>query len=107
MSNAAPIVQIAPTTIAPSETTALSVALDPNGSALAGFIIVFKIDPAKINLVSLVPETGIAPSGSAGEAQFSLDATPKGGERMQMTEVGLFTVKDGKVVQEEFLYLMG
>ena len=39
--------------------------------------------------------------------QFSLDVTPKGGERMQMTEVGLFTVKGGKVVQEEFLYLMG
>ena len=39
--------------------------------------------------------------------QFSMDVTPKGGERSQMTEVGLFTVKDGKVVQEEFLYLMG
>jgi len=26
---------------------------------------------------------------------------------MQMDEVGLFTVKDGKVAQEEFLYLMG
>ena len=39
--------------------------------------------------------------------QFTLDVTPKGGQRMQMTEVGLFTVKDGKVVQEEFMYLMG
>ncbi len=39
--------------------------------------------------------------------QFSMDVTPKGGERMQMTEVGVFTVKNGKVVQEEFLYLMG
>ena len=39
--------------------------------------------------------------------QFSMDVTPKGGDRMQMTEIGLFTVKGGKVVQEEFLYLMG
>ena len=39
--------------------------------------------------------------------QFSMDVTPKGGQRMQMTEVGLFTIKNGKVVQEEFLYLMG
>ena len=39
--------------------------------------------------------------------KFVLDSTPKGGERGQMTEVGLFTVKDGKVAQEEYLYLMG
>ena len=38
---------------------------------------------------------------------FTLDATPKDGERMQMQEVALITVKDGKVVQEEFLYRMG
>ncbi len=39
--------------------------------------------------------------------RFHLDVTPVGGERMQMDEVGLFTVKDGKIAQEEFLYLMG
>jgi hypothetical protein len=39
--------------------------------------------------------------------RFVLDSTPKGGERGQMTEVGLFTVKGGKVAQEEYLYLMG
>ncbi len=39
--------------------------------------------------------------------RFILDTTPKGGERSQMTEVGLFTVRDGKVAQEEYLYLMG
>ena len=38
---------------------------------------------------------------------FSMEVTPTGGERMQMAEVALFTVRDGKVVQEEFLYLMG
>ncbi len=40
--------------------------------------------------------------------EFSLDVTNKpSGQRMQMTEVGLYTVKGGKVVQEEFLYLTG
>jgi hypothetical protein len=39
--------------------------------------------------------------------QFELDVTPKAtGKRMQMTEVGLYTLKNGKVAQEEFLYLM-
>lgn len=38
--------------------------------------------------------------------RFYIDVTPNEGERMKMDEVGLFTVKDGKVVQEEFLYLM-
>lgn len=38
--------------------------------------------------------------------RFTLDATPKGGERNQMTEVGLFTVKDDKIVQEEYLYFI-
>ena len=38
--------------------------------------------------------------------RFIMDFTPKGGERGQMTEVGLFTVKDDKVVQEEYLYLV-
>jgi hypothetical protein len=37
--------------------------------------------------------------------QFEMDVTPKGGTRMQASEVGLFTLKNGKVVQEEFLYL--
>lgn len=39
--------------------------------------------------------------------KFIMDLTPKGGERMQMTEVGLFTLKGGKIAQEEYLYLMG
>lgn len=38
---------------------------------------------------------------------FTLDITPNDGERMQMKEVGLFTVRDDKIVQEEFMYLMG
>ena len=40
--------------------------------------------------------------------EFEIDVTAKAsGERSQMKEVGLYTAKDGKVVQEEFLYLMG
>lgn len=39
--------------------------------------------------------------------KFDMDVTPKGGERMQMSECAVYTVADGKVVQEEFLYLMG
>ena len=37
---------------------------------------------------------------------FSMDITPKGGERMQMSEVGVYTVKDGKIAHEEYLYQM-
>ncbi|MGH0038179.1 MAG: SnoaL-like domain-containing protein [Myxococcota bacterium] len=40
--------------------------------------------------------------------QFDLDVTPKAsGERTRMREVGLYTTAGGKIVQEEFLYLMG
>ncbi|MBA3659601.1 MAG: nuclear transport factor 2 family protein [Gemmatimonadales bacterium] len=39
---------------------------------------------------------------------FQYDVTPKmgpgGGKRMQMEEVALYTVKDGKIVREEFMY---
>ena len=38
--------------------------------------------------------------------QFDIDATNKSSkERMQMSEVGIYTVKDGKVAREEFLPL--
>lgn len=36
---------------------------------------------------------------------FTMDMTPNGGERMQMVEVALYTVKEGKIAQEEYLYL--
>ena len=36
---------------------------------------------------------------------FEIDVTQKAtGQRIQMSEVGLYTVKNGKVAQEEFLY---
>jgi hypothetical protein len=38
--------------------------------------------------------------------QFDIDVTEKGSKkRMQMSEVGIYTVKDGKVAREEFLPL--
>lgn len=44
-------------------------------------------------------------------AIFDMDVTPKAGpmagQRFQMREVGLYTVKNGKVVREEFFYHMG
>ncbi len=39
--------------------------------------------------------------------RFEMEMTPKGGERTKMDEVALYTVKDGQIVQEEYLYLMG
>ena len=39
--------------------------------------------------------------------QFDLDVTPKGGERAQMSEVGIYTVSDGKIVEEDFWPRMG
>lgn len=39
--------------------------------------------------------------------KFDLDVTPKGGERMQMSEIALYTVDGDKIVEEEFWYLMG
>lgn len=38
---------------------------------------------------------------------FQIDVTPKStGQRIQMDEMGLYTVKDGKIVREEFFYTM-
>jgi len=40
--------------------------------------------------------------------RFTIDVTPKQtGQRMQMEEVGLYTVRDGKVVEERFFYGQG
>jgi len=46
--------------------------------------------------------------GDAFAVIFALDVTPKAsGQRMTMREVALYTVRDGKVVEERFLYGMG
>ena len=44
-------------------------------------------------------------NGDQFAVRFSLDVTPKHtGQRIQMEEVGLYTVKDGKIVEEKFMY---
>ena len=46
--------------------------------------------------------------GDEFAVRFALDMTFKpSGERSTMTEVAVYTVADGKIVHEKFLYLMG
>jgi hypothetical protein len=51
------------------------------------------------------------PHGDRFIVRFKYDLTGKGGpmkgKRMTVDETGLYTVKDGKVVQAEFFYHMG
>jgi ketosteroid isomerase-like protein len=51
------------------------------------------------------------PHGDRFIVRFRYDVTakagPMAGKRMKLDEAGLYTVKDGKVVQEEFFYDMG
>lgn len=43
-------------------------------------------------------------SGDQFVVRFTFDLTPKGGQRHKMDEVGIYTVKNGKIVEESFLY---
>ncbi len=51
------------------------------------------------------------PHGDRFIVKFFLDVTaktgPMAGKRMKMDEAALYTVKDGKIVKEEFFYDMG
>lgn len=51
------------------------------------------------------------PHGDRFIVLFKIDVTakngPMAGKRMQAEEAGLYTVKDGKIVKEEFFYDMG
>jgi hypothetical protein len=53
---------------------------------------------------------GPFPHGDRFIVHFKFDVTskegPMAGKRMQLEETGLYTVKDGKIVQEEFFYAM-
>jgi ketosteroid isomerase-like protein len=61
--------------------------------------------------VHSVKVEGPWPHGDRFVVRFTMDVTPKAGpmagKRMHMEEAALYTVKDGKVVQEEFFYHMG
>jgi hypothetical protein len=51
------------------------------------------------------------PHGDRFIVRFKYDVTaksgPMAGQRMKLDETGLYTIKDGKVAQEEFFYFMG
>lgn len=52
--------------------------------------------------------TGPWPHGNRFVVGFQYDVTIKlTGQRMQMDEVGLFTIEGGKIVREEFFYTAG
>ncbi|WP_309681903.1 nuclear transport factor 2 family protein [Polaromonas sp.] len=52
--------------------------------------------------------TGPWPHGDRFVVGFQFDVTNKPtGKRMTMDEVGLYTVRDGKIVREEFFYDVG
>lgn len=52
--------------------------------------------------------TGPWPHGDRFIVGFQYDVTNKpSGKRIKMDEVGLYTVKNGKIVREEFFYEMG
>lgn len=52
--------------------------------------------------------TGPWPHGDRFIVGFQFDVTHKpSGQRMKMDEVGLYTVRNGKIVREEFFYSMG
>ena len=43
-------------------------------------------------------------NGDQFVVRFKMDLTPKGGERHTMDEIGLYTIKGGKIVEEKFFY---
>lgn len=43
-------------------------------------------------------------NGDQFVVRFKMDLTPKGGERMTLDEVGVYTIKDGKIAEERFFY---
>ncbi len=53
---------------------------------------------------------GPFPNKDRFAVKFHYETTPKGGpmkgKRLKMDEVGVYTVKDGKIVREEFFYSM-
>ncbi len=55
--------------------------------------------------VHSVETSGPHVNGDQFIVQFAMDITPKtSGERMQMTESAMYTVRDGKIVEERFFY---
>ena len=64
----------------------------------------------KNNTVNKCEVEGPWPHGDRFIVRFKYDVTanagPMAGQRLTLDETGLYTVKDGKIVQEEFFYSM-
>lgn len=43
-------------------------------------------------------------NGDQFTVRFKMDLTPKGGERHIMDEIGLYTIRNGKIAEEKFFY---
>ena len=43
-------------------------------------------------------------AGNYFTSYMTMDFTPKGGDRMNMEEIGFYEVKDGKIISEKFFY---
>jgi hypothetical protein len=57
-----------------------------------------EVHSAKVGGPFVAPDTFVV--------QFDIDATDKESKkRMQMSDVGIYTVRDGKIAREEFLLL--
>ncbi len=65
------VVRVAPAVIQNSGTTTLTVTIDPNGVALAAVTIAFRVDPAKIHLLTVTGLNGTSASGVVGGDAFS------------------------------------
>jgi hypothetical protein len=63
---------------------------------------------AEANEVHSIDVTGPYPNGNRFAVRFVFEVTNKPSKRrINMDEVGLFTVENGKIVKEEFFYSMG
>ena len=63
------------------------------------------------NVVHEGSAKGPFPNGDRFAVIYNFDVTPKNGpmagKRTRMEEVGMYTIKGGKIVREEFFYTMG
>lgn len=60
------------------------------------------------HIVHSAKTEGPFPNGDRFIVRFTYDITRKAGnQRVMMDEMALYTVKDGKIVREEFFYTMG
>jgi ketosteroid isomerase-like protein len=56
--------------------------------------------------IHAVSVEGPWPHGDQFAVLFRMDVTPKGGARVQSDEIALYTVRNGRIVEERFFYAM-